>query len=505
MGGVIDIADVFGMDLKTATVACGGPSGDTSSTANNSGPVVENLEKQKMAENFCGHPSQYQTQHTAISLGKSSSTLHIPFPHASSPQASVENELRPYSEEVEGEIVDVVSPGLTPIGSQRPSLILRGGNSAFPLTGDHSGMGYTPQAGSAIGGASSDYFRFHRGESDEKGDMYGNGRGRRVSFGPPSRLSFSSFGGDEEGDAELDEIPPSKYPRRSSQHGQGRQRSEISVDDTSGTSGGILGKLGTPGARVSKLPVSTATKDRKSTSPPAPVRRRSGSNTSPAKPTQAVSPTASRKPQVPLSPPGRHTAGVGLRSPPRRLSPTPTTGKCQSAAGGNRTRKSTPSSKKNAAAEIPNEENEEPKNKHENIDFEEQNSTAKVDYYGKEKQQAKAIVAIFAAAQQFLSQYQCKEALDILRHLPETHLKSGYANQLIGKAYYEMGDYRACLLAMREMLRLEPFRIRGTETMSTAMWHMKSKKELCSLGQQVILYVSLTTDLYANTLTLHCR
>lgn len=36
------------------------------------------------------------------------------------------------------------------------------------------------------------------------------------------------------------------------------------------------------------------------------------------------------------------------------------------------------------------------------------------------------------------------------------------------------------------MLRLEPFRVTGTELLSTCLWHLKKDKELCSLAQQVI-------------------
>ena len=36
------------------------------------------------------------------------------------------------------------------------------------------------------------------------------------------------------------------------------------------------------------------------------------------------------------------------------------------------------------------------------------------------------------------------------------------------------------------MLRLEPFRVRGTEILSTTLWHLKREKELCALAQQVV-------------------
>ena len=57
---------------------------------------------------------------------------------------------------------------------------------------------------------------------------------------------------------------------------------------------------------------------------------------------------------------------------------------------------------------------------------------------------------------------------------------------MLGKAYCEMNDYKSALLSLKEMIRLEPFRVKGTETLSTALWHLKKDKELCSLAQQVI-------------------
>jgi len=57
---------------------------------------------------------------------------------------------------------------------------------------------------------------------------------------------------------------------------------------------------------------------------------------------------------------------------------------------------------------------------------------------------------------------------------------------MLGKAYCEMNEYKPALLCLREMVRLEPFRVKGTETLSTALWHLKKDKELCSLAQQVV-------------------
>lgn len=42
------------------------------------------------------------------------------------------------------------------------------------------------------------------------------------------------------------------------------------------------------------------------------------------------------------------------------------------------------------------------------------------------------------------------------------------------------------------MLRLEPFRVNGTELLSTCLWHLKKDQELCSLAQQVVVDVTLS-------------
>jgi anaphase-promoting complex subunit 3 len=40
--------------------------------------------------------------------------------------------------------------------------------------------------------------------------------------------------------------------------------------------------------------------------------------------------------------------------------------------------------------------------------------------------------------------------------------------------------------SLREMLRLEPHRVRGLEILSTALWHLKRDTDLASLAQQSV-------------------
>lgn len=97
------------------------------------------------------------------------------------------------------------------------------------------------------------------------------------------------------------------------------------------------------------------------------------------------------------------------------------------------------------------------------------------------------ILCVFSRAHQLLSYYQCLEAIDCLQHdLPSHHYSSGLVCQLLGRAYMEMNEYHAAVVAFKEMLRLEPFRISGVEYLSSALWHLRRDKELSALAQQVL-------------------
>jgi anaphase-promoting complex subunit 3 len=96
------------------------------------------------------------------------------------------------------------------------------------------------------------------------------------------------------------------------------------------------------------------------------------------------------------------------------------------------------------------------------------------------------LVMTLARAYQMLCLYCCRACIDQLQSLPPQHYRSALVSQWIGRAYYEMNEYKPSILAHREMLRLEPFRLKGLEILSTALWHLKRDKELCSLAQQVV-------------------
>ena len=67
------------------------------------------------------------------------------------------------------------------------------------------------------------------------------------------------------------------------------------------------------------------------------------------------------------------------------------------------------------------------------------------------------LMLIFGSAYKYLNLYQCEDCINVLQLLPKNHFLSGFVYQLIGKAYYEMCDYRAALLSLKEMLRYISF------------------------------------------------
>ena len=97
-----------------------------------------------------------------------------------------------------------------------------------------------------------------------------------------------------------------------------------------------------------------------------------------------------------------------------------------------------------------------------------------------------SLLVTLASAYQLLSSYQCRKCVNLLHKLPKKHFSTGWTQQVLGKAYCEMNEYKNALLSLREMLRIEPFRVKGTETLSTALWHLKKDKELCALAQQIV-------------------
>jgi len=92
----------------------------------------------------------------------------------------------------------------------------------------------------------------------------------------------------------------------------------------------------------------------------------------------------------------------------------------------------------------------------------------------------------FARGVQALAQYRCHEAIAAFSSLPAPHFSSGWAQCQIGRAHFELTNYKAADSAFRMARRLEPHRLAGMEIYSTVLWHMRQETPLSYLGHEVV-------------------
>jgi anaphase-promoting complex subunit 3 len=78
----------------------------------------------------------------------------------------------------------------------------------------------------------------------------------------------------------------------------------------------------------------------------------------------------------------------------------------------------------------------------------------------------------------------CREALELLLRLPASQHASGWAQQQIGRAQFEMADYVQAHDTFCALHRAEPHRMEGLDLYSTTLWHLKKEVELSYLAQQ---------------------
>ncbi|XP_054717235.1 cell division cycle protein 27 homolog [Uloborus diversus] len=88
-------------------------------------------------------------------------------------------------------------------------------------------------------------------------------------------------------------------------------------------------------------------------------------------------------------------------------------------------------------------------------------------------------------AQYYLSQYRCKEAIEILNSLPPRHFDTGWVLTTSGRAHFELAEYSEAISMFEEVRRLEPHRIQGMEYYSTALWHLQKEVPLSALAQEL--------------------
>ena len=90
------------------------------------------------------------------------------------------------------------------------------------------------------------------------------------------------------------------------------------------------------------------------------------------------------------------------------------------------------------------------------------------------------------AAYRLLCSYHSKEAIKIFQTLPFSQFNTGWVQHQVGKAYFEIADYKNAQRSLENMQSVEPHRMQGLEVLSTTLWHLKKEVELSHLAQRAV-------------------
>ena len=96
------------------------------------------------------------------------------------------------------------------------------------------------------------------------------------------------------------------------------------------------------------------------------------------------------------------------------------------------------------------------------------------------------LLCLVGAAYWRLCQYQCREALQLFHGLPQVHRNTGWVLHQEGRAHLEMADYQSAQRSLEMMQRLEPYRMKGLELLSTVLWQLKKEIDLAHLAQTAV-------------------
>uniref|UniRef100_F6TGR1 Cell division cycle protein 27 homolog n=1 Tax=Ornithorhynchus anatinus TaxID=9258 RepID=F6TGR1_ORNAN len=84
-----------------------------------------------------------------------------------------------------------------------------------------------------------------------------------------------------------------------------------------------------------------------------------------------------------------------------------------------------------------------------------------------------------------LCSYNCKEAINLLSHLPSHHYNTGWVLGQIGRAYFELSEYMQAERIFSEVRRIENYRVEGMEIYSTTLWHLQKDVALSVLSKDL--------------------
>ncbi|XP_017883914.1 cell division cycle protein 27 homolog isoform X3 [Ceratina calcarata] len=106
-----------------------------------------------------------------------------------------------------------------------------------------------------------------------------------------------------------------------------------------------------------------------------------------------------------------------------------------------------------------------------------------------QKQCAEGLMSLLqklGLAYQFLNQYKCTQAIEILSGLPVHHYNTGWVLSMLARAHFEMVDYKKAASFFAEVRQLEPQRTELMEIYSTVLWHLHAEVQLSTLAQELV-------------------
>lgn len=98
---------------------------------------------------------------------------------------------------------------------------------------------------------------------------------------------------------------------------------------------------------------------------------------------------------------------------------------------------------------------------------------------------AVALLCQFGKGIAALEEYKCADAIQQFHGLPDNHFRTAWTYCQIGRANFELADYKEADNCFRMARRLEPYRSQGMEIYSTTLWHLQQETALSYLAHEV--------------------
>ena len=95
------------------------------------------------------------------------------------------------------------------------------------------------------------------------------------------------------------------------------------------------------------------------------------------------------------------------------------------------------------------------------------------------------LLKLIGQAFQCLSQFECRQAIDLFESIPLKHLDTPWILSRLANCYYHLHDYPKSSLIYRQLRTKFPYHIDGLEYYSTVLWHLKDDIALATLAHEL--------------------